>query len=351
MKFNAFGKIFSIIAMLTLVFALTFAISVTANAEEPEQNEPTPTIAITATPAEDFKTVTFTWEAITGARYCVYVNNVHVAVVREPSYTLEMDIDEVVDLFIDAIDANDKTLITGTFKEFKNHQIKIDETTVAPTCTNDGSYTKAVSCAKCKAELDGGFTEAIPATGHDIEVGKVIAPTCSKEGYTADVCRTCGEFNPETKRDTTAKLPHTEVTIPAVEPTCTETGLTEGKKCSVCGTITKSQSTVDYLPHTWKDATCDTPKTCTVCSETEGQAAGHKFAADPDEKAFIVKEICEDCGEVGEFLKVQLPPAYKDTVVKVVVVIFCAIVIILSIKGLMAPPTTTPWYKRRKHRR
>ena len=335
--------------MLTLVFALTFAISVTANAEEPEQNEPA--IAITATPAEDFKTVTFTWEAITGARYCVYVNNVHVAVVREPSYTLEMDIDEVVDLFIDAIDANDKTLITGTFKEFKNHQIKIDETTVAPTCTNDGSYTKAVSCAKCKAELDGGFTEAIPATGHDIEVGKVIAPTCSKEGYTADVCRTCGEFNPETKRDTTAKLPHTEVTIPAVEPTCTETGLTEGKKCSVCGTITKSQSTVDYLPHTWKDATCDAPKTCTVCSETSGKAAGHKFAADPNPEVFIVKEVCEGCGEVGKFLTLQIAPAYKKNIIKYSVVAACVLVIILSIKGLMAPPTTTPWYKRRKHRR
>jgi hypothetical protein len=31
---------------------------------------------------------------------------------------------------------------------------------------------------------------------------------------------------------------HTEVTIPAVEPTYTEDGATEGKQCSTCGAIT-----------------------------------------------------------------------------------------------------------------
>ena len=347
MKFNAFGKIFSIIAMLTLVFALTFAISVTASAEEPEQNDPTVAIIITADPAEDFKTVTFSWEAVAGTRYCVYVNDVHVAVVTEPSYTLGMKVDEVVEIFIDAIDVNDVTQKTGSL-EFKNHKIKVEEKTVAPTCTEDGSYTKTVTCASCKEKLEDDYVEVLTATGHDMEIGKVVDPTCSKKGYTADVCRTCGHL--ENKRDETNTLPHTETIIPAVEPTCTETGLTEGKKCTVCNKVTVKQQTVDYLPHTWKDATCDAPKTCTVCSETSGKAAEHKFVADPDEKAFIVKEVCESCGEVGKFLKVQIPPAYKDAVIKYGVVTLCVIVIILSIKGLMAPPTTTPWYKRRRRR-
>jgi len=30
--------------------------------------------------------------------------------------------------------------------------------------------------------------------------------------------------------------------------------------------------------HEWKDATCDAPKTCSKCSETEGEALGHKWA-------------------------------------------------------------------------
>ena len=47
------------------------------------------------------------------------------------------------------------------------------------------------------------------------------------------------------------------------------------------------------LEHTWVDADCDTPKTCSVCGETEGEALGHDFVngkctrceeADPDYK-------------------------------------------------------------------
>ncbi len=30
--------------------------------------------------------------------------------------------------------------------------------------------------------------------------------------------------------------------------------------------------------HEWKDATCETPKTCTSCEETEGEALGHNWA-------------------------------------------------------------------------
>ena len=345
MKFNAFGKIFSIIAMLTLVFALTFAISVTANAEEPEQNEPT--IIITATPAEDFKTVTFTWEAITGARYCVYVNDVHVAVVREPSYTLEMKIDEVVDIFIDAINANDETLMTGSL-DYKHHKLATKETDkVAPTCLAAGSYTEVTYCSSCKEELSKVENIVIEKLEHEYK-DTVKEPTCTKDGYTVTTCPNgCGYTSEE--KDIVAAPGHAWDNGTVTPPTCTENGYTTFA-CANCSK-TKTENVTDATGHTWKDATCDAPKTCTVCSETEGQAAGHKFAADTNEKAFIVKEVCEDCGEVGEFLKVQLPPAYKDTVVKVVVVIFCAIVIILSIKGLMAPPTTTPWYKRRKHRR
>ena len=35
----------------------------------------------------------------------------------------------------------------------------------------------------------------------------------------------------------------------AVEPTCTETGLTEGKHCSVCNEVLVAQTVVDKLPH------------------------------------------------------------------------------------------------------
>ena len=44
-------------------------------------------------------------------------------------------------------------------------------------------------------------------------------------------------------------VPHTEVIDPAKEATCTETGLTEGKHCSVCGEVIMEQEVVPMVPH------------------------------------------------------------------------------------------------------
>ena len=49
---------------------------------------------------------------------------------------------------------------------------------------------------------------------------------------------------------------HTEEVIPATDPTCTETGLTEGKKCSVCGEVLEEQKEVPALGHDYKDGVC-----------------------------------------------------------------------------------------------
>ena len=62
----------------------------------------------------------------------------------------------------------------------------------------------------------------------------VVEATCTEDGSYDSVvyCSVCGE---EISRDTVTvpALGHTEEIIPAVEATCTEPGLTEGKKCSV----------------------------------------------------------------------------------------------------------------------
>ena len=61
-----------------------------------------------------------------------------------------------------------------------------------------------------------------------------------------------------------AALGHTEVIDFAVAPTCTNTGLTEGKHCSVCSEILVAQQTVAALGHTYDD-TYDA--SCNTCGE------------------------------------------------------------------------------------
>jgi hypothetical protein len=73
-------------------------------------------------------------------------------------------------------------------------------------------------------------------------------------------------------------LGHTEETIPAVAATCTETGLTEGKKCSVCGEILVAQEEIAAKGHSFgewtvtKEATRkeagEETRSC-ACGETE----------------------------------------------------------------------------------
>ena len=72
----------------------------------------------------------------------------------------------------------------------------------------------------------------------------------------------------------------TEPTEPApTEPTPTECAhvwvdatCTAPKTCSAC-----SETEGEALGHKWNDATCTTAKTCSVCSATEGNALGHKW--------------------------------------------------------------------------
>ncbi|MBQ2325730.1 MAG: hypothetical protein II377_05700, partial [Clostridia bacterium] len=62
---------------------------------------------------------------------------------------------------------------------------------------------------------------------------------------------------------------HEEEIIPAKEATCTEKGLTEGKKCKLCGEITLEQNEIDMISHSPKNAQKVEP----TCTE-DGHEAG-----------------------------------------------------------------------------
>ena len=60
--------------------------------------------------------------------------------------------------------------------------------------------------------------------------------------------------------------------------TCTDGGV-DVYTCSGCGHSYESWTPAPGTPHTWKAATCSTPKTCTTCGTTTGDPANHKWTA------------------------------------------------------------------------
>ena len=108
------------------------------------------------------------------------------------------------------------------------------ENKVDAACTADGRYDEVVYCATCRAQLSR-TAKTIDAEGHDLIHHNAQAATCTAIGWNA--------------YDT----------------------------CSRCTYTTYNE--IAATGHTWTPATCTAPKTCSVCSATEGDALGHDWGA------------------------------------------------------------------------
>ena len=108
-----------------------------------------------------------------------------------------------------------------------------------PTCIDAGSKERACECGEKE-------TATVPPTGHKEVADKGKAATCTENGITEG--KHCSVCNTVTLPQSviTAKG-HTEVKLPAVEPDIGKEGMTEGSKCSSCGTILVEQEVIPAL--------------------------------------------------------------------------------------------------------
>ena len=139
------------------------------------------------------------------------------------------------------------------------------------TCMLAGQ--EILNCARCGAQLD---SRALPLAEHTPETVPGRAATCTQTGLTDGVrCSVCKTTL--TAQTVVPLIAHTPETIPGKAATCTQTGLTDGVRCSVCKTTLTEQTVIPTSGHTWdggritETATCFSSGvmtfTCTVCGE------------------------------------------------------------------------------------
>ena len=91
-------------------------------------------------------------------------------------------------------------------------------------------------------------------------------PTCTEKGQKGKICKKCGKITEKTDIPETGHIP---VTDPAVAPTETTDGLTEGSHCGVCGAVLTAQEVIPM-----RDPTIDTWFSRAATTEADAKAAG-----------------------------------------------------------------------------
>ena len=205
--------------------------------------------------------------------------------------------------------------IPGTMLE---HELKVDEkASKAATCEEDG--VEVLKCANC----DYTESKTIKALGHDWESAGMQEADCTNAAGEKFVCKNDAKHTKVVAFEGELAQPakgHTPKAVPAVEATCSATGLTEGSVCAVCGEtlVAQKETPIDESKHvesvaaTLKEATCTTTgiarMECSLCHKNLGYKvlkAEHKWVETSNVPATCGKDgkvtlKCSVCQETDE---------------------------------------------------
>lgn len=162
--------------------------------------------------------------------------------------------------------------IKQMINELRCDHVLIDgEVTKLPTCTEEGEKIK--ECTLCTYTE----TEILESLGHSEVVLSAVAPTCTSTGLTEGrICGVCGElFEAQEIIPTKA---HSPIVDEYIAPTCTEEGKKAGSHCKDCNAVLIEQEVISAKGHSSVTDKAVAP-TCTSTGLTEGSH-------------------CKDCGEV-----------------------------------------------------
>ena len=132
---------------------------------------------------------------------------------------------------------------------------------------NDAVTGKVDDLNKQVTDLIGSTIKQLTCGKHEYGDFEILKnPTCTEKGQKGKICKKCGKIIEKTDIPATGHIP---VTDPAVAPTETTDGLTQGSHCSVCGAVLTAQEVIPML-----DPTIDTWFSRAATTEADAKAAG-----------------------------------------------------------------------------
>lgn len=132
---------------------------------------------------------------------------------------------------------------------------------------NDAVTGKVDDLNKQVTDLIGSTIKQFTCGKHEYGDFEILKnPTCTEKGQKGKICKKCGKITEKTDIDAAG---HAPVTDPAMAPTETTDGLTEGSHCGVCGAVLQAQEVIPML-----DPTIDPWFSRAATTEADAKAAG-----------------------------------------------------------------------------